>query len=539
MTATRRDIADGLVDAAARAGTRFAFGVPGGGSNLDVAGACDQHGVRFVLTHLETSAALMAGVIGELTGAPGIAVGTRGPGATAAANGVANALLERSPMIMVNDCVLESDTERVSHQRIDQTAFFSPITLASGRLNGQDPATYSEIVSSATSQPPGPVQVDIDPSATTRFDSRRHDVNYSDPSQVWALIQGAQRPVFVVGQGVLTLSPHDRGATVQRLRDTATRTHIPVLTTYKARGVVPDDAEFAAGIVTGGTVEASALTDADLIIGVGLDPIELLPTAWTYAAPTVIVNPWMIEDATYFGSNLAECIAADMPAFADALDSHIAGSWEPGSGRRYSELLRSAALTQSDRATGGLSPAEIVTVASRICPRPATATVDAGAHMLVAMPLWEVSEPQRLLISSSHATMGYSLPAAIAASLVRPGEPVICFTGDGGLGMAVAELETLARLQLPVVVVVFNDSLLSLIAVKQSPTDQGGSDVVTYRGTDFAAIARGCGVEAWSVRTSDEYSAALSAALDSGRPALIDVATDPSSYGAVFTALRE
>jgi acetolactate synthase-1/2/3 large subunit len=286
-------------------------------------------------------------------------------------------------------------------------------------------------------------------------------------------------------------------------------------------------------------VEASALTDADLIIGVGLDPIELLPTAWTYAAPTVIVNPWMIEDATYFGSNLAECIAADMPAFADALDSHIAGSWEPGSGRRYSELLRSAALTQSDQAAGGLSPAEIVTVASRICPRPATATVDAGAHMLVAMPLWEVSEPQRLLISSSHATMGYSLPAAIAASLVRPGEPVICFTGDGGLGMALAELETLARLQLPVVVVVFNDSLLSLIAVKQSPTDQGGSDVVTYRGTDFAAIARGCGVEAWSVRTSDEYSAALSAALDSGRPALIDVATDPSSYGAVFTALRE
>ena len=159
--------------------------------------------------------------------------------------------------------------------------------------------------------------------------------------------------------------------------------------------------------------------------------------------------------------------------------------------------------------------------------------------MLVAMPLWEVSEPQRLLISSSHATMGYSLPAAIAASLVRPGEPVICFTGDGGLGMALAELETLARLPLPVVVVVFNDSLLSLIAVKQSPTDQGGSDVVTYRGTDFAAIARGCGVEAWSVRTSDEYSAALSAALDSGRPALIDVATDPSSYGAVFTALRE
>lgn len=539
MEATRRDIADGMVGAAAAGGTRFAFGVPGGGSNLDVAGACDRHGVHFVLTHLETSAAIMAGVIGELTGAPGIAVGTRGPGATAAANGVANALLERSPMIMVNDCVLESDTARVSHQRIDQTAFFSPITLVAGRLNGQDPAAYSEIVSSTTSQPPGPVQVDIDPSATNRFDASRPDIDYADPSQAWALVPRAERPVIVVGQGVLTLSPHDRATTVQRLRDIAGRTHVPVLTTYKARGVVPDDAEFAAGIVTGGTVESAALSDADLILGIGLDPVELLPTVWNYDAPTVIVNPWEIDDATYFGSKLAACLAADMPTFVDALDDHIVGSWEAGSGRCYREILRKAALTDSDQAAGGLSPAQIVTIASETCPRPATATVDAGAHMLVAMPLWEVSEPQQLLISSSHATMGYSLPAAIAASLARPDEPVVCFTGDGGLGMALAELETLARLQLPVVVVVFNDSLLSLIAVKQTPTDQGGAGAVTYRGTDFAAIARACGLDAWSVRTSDEYSAALTAALDAGRPALIDVATDPSSYNAVFTALRE
>ena len=539
MAATRRDIADGLIGAAASGGTRFAFGVPGGGSNLDVAGACDRHGVRFVLTHLETSAAIMAGVIGELTGAPGIAVGTRGPGATAAANGVANALLERAPMIMVNDCVLESDTERVSHQRIDQTAFFSPITLAAGRLNGQDPAAYSKIVSSTTSQPPGPVQVDIDPSTSNGFDAGRPAIDYADPSDVLGIVRGTERPVIVVGQGVLTLAPSDRISTVERLRDLAARSHVPVLTTYKARGVVPDDAEFAAGIVTGGTVESAALTDADLILGVGLDPVELLPTVWNYDAPTVIVNPWMIDDAACFGSNLAACIAADMPAFVGALDDHIASSWEAGSGRRYQEILVTAALTNSDQAAGGMSPAQIVTIASEICPRPATATVDAGAHMLVAMPLWNASEPQRLLISSSHATMGYSLPAAIAASLARPDEPVVCFTGDGGLGMALAELETLARLQLPVVVVVFNDSLLSLIAVKQTPTDQGGADVVTYRGTDFAAIARGCGLDAWSVRTSDAYGAALTAALDSGRPALIDVATDASSYGAVFSALRE
>jgi acetolactate synthase-1/2/3 large subunit len=229
----------------------------------------------------------------------------------------------------------------------------------------------------------------------------------------------------------------------------------------------------------------------------------------------------------------------DMELLIHWLGNQLASDWELEDGCRYRDILRTAALTQSDQKVNALSPAEIVSIASRICPRPATATVDAGAHMLVAMPLWEASEPQRLLISSSHATMGYSLPAAIAASLVRPDEPVICFTGDGGLGMVLAELETLARLQLPVVVVVFNDSLLSLIAVKQSPVDQGGKEVVAYQSTDFAAVARACGVEAWAVRDAGEYEAALQSALSSGRPALIDVATDPSSYGPVFSALRE
>jgi acetolactate synthase-1/2/3 large subunit len=539
MAANRREIADELVGAAAARGTRFAFGVPGGGSNLDVAGACERHGVQFVLTHLETSAALMAGVIGELTGAPGIAVGTRGPGATAAANGVANALLERSPMIMVNDCVLESESPRISHQRINQTALFEPIALASGRLNGQDPHACTKLVQATTVQPPGPVQVDIDPTASGSYRVERATDDQADPNAIAPLLASARRPVIIAGQGILTIPVESRERVITGLRGLAARTHTPVLTTYKARGVVADASEFAAGIVTGGTVESHALNDADLILGIGLDPVELLPTAWNYAAPTVIANPWLIDDATYFGDSLAGCYAMDMELLIHWLGNQLASDWELEDGCRYRDILRTAALTQSDQKVNALSPAEIVSIASRICPRPATATVDAGAHMLVAMPLWEASEPQRLLISSSHATMGYSLPAAIAASLVRPDEPVICFTGDGGLGMVLAELETLARLQLPVVVVVFNDSLLSLIAVKQSPVDQGGKEVVAYQSTDFAAVARACGVEAWAVRDAGEYEAALQSALSSGRPALIDVATDPSSYGPVFSALRE
>lgn len=539
---TRRQIADDLVAACARAGTRFAFGVPGGGSNLDVAGACTRHGVRFVLTHLEGSAAIMAAVVGEITGAPGIAVGTRGPGAASAANGVANALLERAPMIMVNDCVAEADRVRIAHQRIDQQALFAPIALASGPLSGHDPGLAADIAQATTVQPPGPIQVDIDPTATGSIAVHRPAPERDDAGPLLALVAQAQRPVIVAGVGLLTEDLPARQRAVDALAALASTTQVPVLTTYKARGAVPDDSASAAGIVTGGITERTILGEADLVIGLGFDPIELLPVPWTYPAPIVLANPWAIADLAAFEGRVAATAVGPMAELIESVHRRLQASWEPGRAQRARQELLAAARTCPQEPRGGLAPAQIVTIASDICSDTChdavTATVDAGAHMLVAMPLWQVSGPQRLLISSSHATMGFSLPAAIAAALARPQEPVIAFTGDGGLGMVLAELETLARLDLPVIVIVFNDSLLSLIAVKQDPDDQGGREVVAYRSTDFAAIARGCGVPAWSAQTAADLEAALRAALESRGPALIDVATDPGSYPAVFTALR-
>jgi len=125
---------------------------------------------------------------------------------------------------------------------------------------------------------------------------------------------------------------------------------------------------------------------------------------------------------------------------------------------------------------GRLTPHDVVTTVRAHTPPGTIATVDAGAHMLVAMPLWPVDEPRRLLISSGLATMGFALPAAIAAALCGPGEPVIAFTGDGGLGMALMEIETAVRHRLRIVLVVFNDATLSLIKIKQLPAGQGGAD---------------------------------------------------------------
>jgi len=143
-----------------------------------------------------------------------------------------------------------------------------------------------------------------------------------------------------------------------------------------------------------------------------------------------------------------------------------------------------------------------------------------------------------LLISSGLATMGFALPAAIAAALVRPGTRVVCFTGDGGIGMALAELETVARLHLPITVVVFNDSSLSLIAAKQLPEGHGGDAAVRYRSIDFAAVARACGVPAERVDDVDAYDRAVRSSFAAHGPMLLDVAVDPSAYGVVLDAIR-
>jgi acetolactate synthase-1/2/3 large subunit len=520
-----------LARALREAGTRVVFGVPGGGSNLDMVGAAEAAGMRFVLTHTETAAAIMAGVAGELTGTPGACVVTRGPGAASAVNGVAQTLLDRQPMVLVTDCVPAAQRDRVSHQRLDQATLLGAVakrsvvyTAATAR------ATAEAAVALATAAPPGPVHLDVDAAAAEGWPPAEAPPGPPDVGPARDLLGAARRPVVVAGVGAAPAA----GA----LRRLVAGTRIPVLATYKAKGVVGDSSPHAAGLVTGAIIEAPLLQRADLILGVGLDPVELIPAAWPYAAPVVLAGSWAIEDSTYFGDRLTTQVVGDLGMVLDEL----AGSADPGWRGHEAQQARRAGLDAVAAAVparpAAVVPQDVVTVARRLAPPGTVATVDAGAHMLVAMPLWDVEEPGEVLISSGLATMGFAVPAAVAAALVRPGRRVLCFTGDGGLGMALAELETMVRLGLQVTVVVFNDALLSLIAVKQCPESQGGDRAVRYGPTDFAALAHGCGMAAWRAGDTAGYERALAEALACPGPSLIDVAVDPGGYGSVIAAIR-
>jgi len=158
--------------------------------------------------------------------------------------------------------------------------------------------------------------------------------------------------------------------------------------------------------------------------------------------------------------------------------------------------------------------------------------------MLAVMPLWEVTEPGRLLISSGLATMGFALPAAIAVASCATARLVVAFTGDGGLGMTLAEIETAARLRLRIAVVVFNDGALSLIKIKQRPAGQGGAEAVDFLPVSYARAAQAMGAAAVTVSTQTELAAALSAASCRDGPTVIDVQVDPAGYPAIMDLSR-
>ena len=227
------------------------------------------------------------------------------------------------------------------------------------------------------------------------------------------------------------------------------------------------------------------------------------------------------------------------PAALEVLDSRRGRHrWRPAAGwaakQDVTARLRRAAVSSP----GSLTPQDVVTTARAQVPPEAIATVDSGAHMLAVMPLWPADEPRRLLISSGLATMGYALPAAIAAALHAPDAPVIAFTGDGGLGMTLMELETAVRHRLRVIVVVFNDSALSLIKIKQSATGQGGAEAASYGRTSFAIAAAAMRVAAASVTDPEELAAALAAALTRDGPTLIDARVDPAGYPVLLDLTR-
>jgi acetolactate synthase I/II/III large subunit len=527
-------LADSIARTLAARGVKRIFGVPGGGSSLDVIDAAAKLDIEFVLCRGETAAAIMAAVTGELTGVPGVVLTGIGPGAASVVNGIAYASLERAPVIVITD-THEDGAIAPPHQIFDQRAMFAPISKGQARLTPADGAQeFEDLFALAAAEPPGPVHIDLaakdagspigEPAMTSVSVPRAIDSDAVE--QAAALLSASSRPMLIVGHQCRAA---DRAAAANTL---AASLGGPVMTTYKAKGVISEAGPLNVGLFTGAKLDGTVLSEADLIVFCGVDPVEMIPGKWGYSAPVIVLTEtgglaWPFDARVEIDGPVAES-AARLARNAST------GAWTGDSiGALRTHIRDTAANTGGE----GRFPDAVIDAVAEAAPDGARLAVDAGAHMFSAMTRWPALAPHDVMKSNGLSSMGFAVPAALASWLEQPDRPAVAITGDGGMMMCLAELSTAARLKAALTVIVLNDAALSLIDIKQQ-RQQRPPLGVRYPRVDFATAARGMGCDSWTVGPHDPLEFALAEAFSAEGPTLVDVSVNPSGYRDQLIALR-
>jgi acetolactate synthase-1/2/3 large subunit len=518
-----------------QAGVEYIFGVPGSLSSVELIEAAAKQDLRYVLCSNESSAAAMAGVYGIMRNRPGVVSTGVGPGAAAAVHGTVHLMLERAPALVLTDRFTGPEYQRLPRQRVDQPAMFGSITKGSFTLSTLDTAqTLRRAIDLSMAPRPGPVHVDL-PYDVMQAQASEADLPSPEAPKRYvasagagspgiealaAAIEGATRPAVVAGFQI-----NRRGEGAERaFLEFAQKLNVPVFNSLAAKGTFPEQHPLAAGTFRGVASERALLDHADLLVMVGLDPIEIFTSGWPYKAPVVTLDEAPVTEGPY---RPAIEVIADLEDGLRALTASVTphAGWNREDLDAYRQQ-RDAALSPRGE---GLLPGAVIRIARERLPDDGILTVDAGQHKVLTSDLWQTRRPRGFHTSSGLGSMAVSIPAALAAKLVEPQTPVVCLVGDGGFLMRAGDLETAVREQLPIVIVVFNDRWLNMIKLQQ---DRRGFKRLgtAFAGSDFATVARGFGFEAVRVDSEAALDAALQQALASNRPCLIDALVNPEGY---------
>jgi acetolactate synthase I/II/III large subunit len=302
----------------------------------------------------------------------------------------------------------------------------------------------------------------------------------------------------------------------------------PTFVTPKAKGLLPEDHPLFGGVcagVAGDRVVLDLFARADLLVGVGFEPVES-DKLWHHTMPLVSVGPVSIAAGDFRPH--AEAVG-DVPATLAELGRRPRPSyeWEPGTIAHFREDLERVLRPASK--PNGLSGFELTRALRALFPRDTILATDVGSIKSITSQAWAAYEPLTFFESNGLSAMSYSFPAAMAARLEFPDRPVLCTIGDGGFGMTHAEIETCVRERIHFVTVVYNDSALSLIDVAQHSRGYPTYGV-RYGPVDFAAVAAGMGAWSRRVETLDALASAVKEGLRLDRPVVIEAIVDPAEY---------
>jgi acetolactate synthase-1/2/3 large subunit len=513
-------------------GVRYVFGLPGE-ENLHVLEALNHSSIQFITTRHEQGAAFMADVYGRLTGKAGVCLSTLGPGATNLMTGVADANLDRAPLVAITGQVGTDRMHIESHQYLDLVAMFSPVTKWNTQI--VRPSNTPEIVRKAfkiaQTEKPGAVHIDL-PENIAAMPAVGKPLTKSRQEKVYASFQSiekaaeaismADNPLILVGNGAI------RANASETLTEFATRLNIPVANTFMGKGVIRYThplALWAVGLQQRDYISCG-FDRADLVIAIGYDLIEYSPKKWNPGGtiPTIHINMTPAEvDSSYIP------VVEVVGDISDSLKEILYRADRTSKPDPYALELRTdirndyAQYAKDDGFP--IKPQKLIYDLRQVMGPEDVVICDVGAHKMWMARHYHCERPNTCIISNGFAAMGIAIPGAIAAKLVNPDQHVVAVTGDGGFMMNCQELETALRVGTPFVTLIFNDGGYGLIEWKQQ-NHFGHSSFVKFGNPDFVKLAESMGLKGYRIESCLDLIPVLKDALEQEVPTVIDCPVD-------------
>ncbi|MDQ6971021.1 MAG: acetolactate synthase large subunit [Mariprofundaceae bacterium] len=526
-----------LVRCLEREGIEYIFGVPGE-ENADFMIALEQsESIRFILTRHEQGAAFMAEAYGRLTGHPAACLGTLGPGATNLITGVANANMDRVPMLVLTGQGATTRLHKESHQIMDVVEMFRPVTKWATSI--RHPSAVPEIVRKAVrlarGEKPGACHIELpEDVAKLQTDAqpmppRRYQRPVADPEQIaqgFHILRAAKRPVILVGNGC---ARHDASSELRRFCEA---TGIGVINTFMAKGCVDMDADYCLYTIglQAKDVIACALDAADLVITLGYDMVEYHPKLWNKGRDKHIIHIdfQAAEIDEYYQPELE--LVGDLTHTLAVINANIAeiGPVERNLKQQaetrlqmQEELMRYA----HDETISLIRPQKVLSDVRAVMGEEDILLSDVGAHKMWIARHYHCHQPNTCLIPNGFCSMGFALPGVIGASLVHPERHILAICGDAGFMMNVQEMETARRLNSNIVVMIWEDHAYGLIAWKQQ-NQFGHHTDLSFGNPHWMLLAKAFGWNGHRVDDSTKLKDTLNTAFSEDGPSLIVVPID-------------
>ena len=528
-----------------REGVDVVFGYPGG-AILPLYEEMYKDNFRHILTGHEQGAVHAADGYARVTGRPGVCIATSGPGVCNMVTGIATANMDSIPMVIISGQVPTGLIGRDSFQEADISGITSPITKHNYLVKNAAsiPRVLKEAFYIASTGRPGPVLIDIAKDALEaeiyfQYPDKVHLPGYVvettgqayDIDRAVAMIQHSQKPVFLVGGGVIL------SETTKYLEDIVNTTKIPVVTTLMGKGAIPDSHELHLGMggMHGSYASNKAISGCDLLIALGARFDERLTSRADTFAPNAQIIHFEIDDVEIdkiidIDLGIKGDLRWSLPIFAKKLKE---GAFDYGAAfadwRHEVLAMKKSHPFATPPRPGCISPQSIFAAVRDITRDDDTiAITDVGQHQMWAAQFFTTNEPKHFISSGGLGTMGFGLPAALGAKVACPEKTVVVFSGDGSILMNCQEFATLSEYGIDVkVIVLHNDTLGMIVQLQDFFYNHHYSQCTLNKRKNLPMLAESLGVKGYAIEKQDDLTPVLKEAFAHKGPALVDIRISP------------